>query len=160
LRAESVGKRTYADVYASNKAERQRRIDERVEKGEVLCLPPIVVGLLDGIGAAMAAEVARLRKAGETREIVFGEPILDADGREIDRLAAIVTGVPRVGRDKIPDDYVPQKPRATPYIPPAPEPKRAQSEPFALPPESGPRPVRVTIEPPSEKSCGVIVEAT
>jgi hypothetical protein len=44
--------------------------------------------------------------------------------------------------------------------PPAPETKRAQSEPFALPPESEPRRSRVTVEPPSEKTCGTIVEGT
>jgi len=93
-------------------AEKRRRIDEKVEKGEVLCVPPIVVGLPDSIEAAKAAEVARLRKAGETREIVFGKPIYDADGREIDRLAAIITGVPRVGRDRIPDSYLFSKPPA------------------------------------------------
>ncbi len=99
-------------------AERQRRIDEKVAKGEVLCVPPIVVGLPDGIEAAMAAEVARLRKAGETREIVFGEPIRDGDGREIDRLVAIVTGVPRVGRDCPPGDNTPYKPSGKRYFPP------------------------------------------
>ncbi len=141
-------------------AEKRRRIDEKVEKGEVLCVPPIVVGLPDSIEAAKAAEVARLRKAGETREIVFGKPIYDADGREIDRLAVIVTGVPRTGRDRVPDDYLSQKPRATPYIPPAPETKPAPSEPVARAPESEPRRVWVTVEPPSEKSCGTIVEGT
>jgi len=50
-------------------SERQRRIDERIEKGEVVRVLPVVVGLPDGIEAAKAAEVAKLQAAGETREV-------------------------------------------------------------------------------------------
>jgi len=95
-------------------SERQRRIDERIEKGEVVRVLPVVVGLHDGSEAAKAAEVAKSQAAGETREVHFGQPMLDADGREIDRLAAIITGVPRVGRDRIPDSYLFSKPPAPP----------------------------------------------
>jgi hypothetical protein len=62
----------------------------------------------------------------------------------------IVTGVPRTGRDKLPDDYVPFKPSSKPYFPPAPETQRASSE-FALPQESEPKRFWVTTEPPSKR---------
>jgi hypothetical protein len=141
-------------------AEKQRRIDEKVEKGEAVRVLPVVVGLPDGVEAAKASAVAALRASGENREVIFGEPVLDADGNEVaPAIAVIMTGVPRTGRDQLPDDYVPWKPSGTPYIPPGPEAQRASPE-YSLPPESEPRSFWVTVEPPSEKSCGTIVEGT
>jgi hypothetical protein len=73
-------------------AEKQRRIDEKVEKGEAVRVPAlsIVVGASEEVGAAIKDKLAALRAAGETREIYFEEP------------SVIVTGVPRAGRD---DEY-------------------------------------------------------
>jgi hypothetical protein len=92
-------------------------------------VPPITVGLNDAtsIAAAKARRLAELREAGETREVHFG---VSPD----DSLAVIVTGVPRTGRDKLPDDYVSWKPRGTPYFPPAPKTEAASLEPIARAP--------------------------
>jgi hypothetical protein len=75
--------------------ERQRRIDERVEKGEAIRVPSIVVGAAGSVNAEKARRLAELREAGETREIIFG--FKHADGS--DAIEVIVTGVPRRGRD-------------------------------------------------------------
>jgi hypothetical protein len=70
--------------------ERQRRIEERVEKGEAVRVPPlsVVVGHPESVAAAIEAFKARLREGGEAREIIFDEP------------AVLITGVPRHGRDQ------------------------------------------------------------
>jgi hypothetical protein len=75
-------------------AERQRRIDEKVAKGEVVLVPPlsIVVGTPDAADAAIEDTRARMRAADreagrKAREVYFEEP------------AVLVTGVPRPGRD-------------------------------------------------------------
>ena len=76
-------------------AEKQRRIDEKVEKGEAVRVPSpvVVVGveqLTDAlIERAKEDKLAELRAAGEKREVYFGA----------DKPAVIVTGVPRAGRD-------------------------------------------------------------
>src|SRR5262249_51511084 len=81
-------------------AERERRIDEKVEKGGAIRvpLPVAVVGGPEEAGAAAesarAAKLAELRAAGEKREIYFEEG---------DAISVIITGVPRAGRD---DNYV------------------------------------------------------
>jgi hypothetical protein len=143
--------------------ERQRRLDEKVAAGDVLCAPPVVVGDPTSIADAKAAKVSELRKAGETREIVFGQPLYDPDGQEVDRIAVIATGVPRTGRDKLPDDYVPWKPdpskRYTPSAP-ASYARAAPTDAFDLPAESDPTPFRVTTEPPPEHSCGRVEQGT
>jgi hypothetical protein len=77
-------------------AEKQRRIDEKVEKGEaireelyVVCAGP--EDAADALGCRKASRTAALRAAGEKREIIF------------DPIDVIYTGVPRPGRD---DKYV------------------------------------------------------
>jgi hypothetical protein len=80
-------------------AEKRRRIDEKVAKGEAISIPwrddqALVIGGPERVEAVVAeykaSELAKLRAAGETREIIIDEPLV------------IVTGVPRAGRD---DDY-------------------------------------------------------
>jgi len=79
---------------AELEAEKQRRIDERVDKGEAVRVasPVVVVGVEQPTDAllerAKADKIAELRAAGEKREIYFdAEPTV------------IITGVPRAGRD-------------------------------------------------------------
>jgi hypothetical protein len=69
-------------------AEKQRRIDEKVAKGEAVRVPLSLVihdpeQVEAEIESAKASKLAELRKAGETREIVFDPPL------------TISTGVPR-----------------------------------------------------------------
>jgi hypothetical protein len=69
-------------------AERQRRIEEKVASGSAVRVPLcVVVGDPEQVAAeiesARARKPAELRKAGETREIIFDEPMV------------INTGVPR-----------------------------------------------------------------
>jgi hypothetical protein len=69
-------------------AERQRRVEERIAQGKAIRVPLCVVvedpGQVEAeIESAKADKLAELRKAGETREIVFDEPMV------------IDTGVPR-----------------------------------------------------------------
>jgi hypothetical protein len=73
--------------------EKQRRIDEKVEKGEVIrkelyaaCAGPDDAA--DTLERAKASRIAELRAAGEKREIIF------------DPIEIIMTGVPRPGRDE------------------------------------------------------------
>jgi len=145
-------------------AERERRIDEKVEKGGAIRvpLPVAVVGGPEEAGAAAesarAANLAELRAAGEKREIYFEED---------DAISVIVTGVPRAGRDDtyvLPSvdtsmaarhaDYTEARDRAAAlaYKPP-PLPK-----PTPQPDMSEPRYVRTEISPTSEKDCGIIIE--
>jgi hypothetical protein len=87
------------------RAERRRRLEERVERGEVVRAPFCkdgmvhVVGILqDGQIEKWAAErIAELRASGETREIILDDPPL-MEG-ETEPIWVIVTGVPRAGRD-------------------------------------------------------------
>jgi hypothetical protein len=137
--------------------ERKRRLDARIANGEVIQMPPIVVGDLTSIADMKAELVGKLRASGESREVVFGHSTFDDDGKEIDRPAVIITGVPRTERDR---NYVappPDPPRA-PYSPPPARDlmRRDASDAFDFPAESEPTRFRVTVEAPSEKSCGCI----
>jgi hypothetical protein len=82
---------------AQLEAEKQRRIDEKVERGEAvrLAAPVVIVGVPQPTAGLMerakAKKIAELRAAGEKREIHF-----DADTPTV-----IVTGVPRAGRDDV-----------------------------------------------------------
>jgi hypothetical protein len=133
-------------------AEKQRRVKERIEKGETVRVSPLVVGAPDEIDAARAREIAALRKAGETREIVFG-----------DETEVIITGVPRSprgpthGADK-PDKEEPRRPEGEAlrlregdplrYVPQAPAPAEIPSDPI---------PIMVTLRTPDEREpAGVI----
>jgi hypothetical protein len=81
--------------------EKQRRLDERVERGEVVrvMLDPVVVGHPDTAAAAIeqakADKLAALRAAGEKREVIFAPTLMEG---ETEPITAIVTGVPRAGR--------------------------------------------------------------
>jgi hypothetical protein len=86
-------------------AERQRRIEKKVASGSAVRVPLcVVVGDPEQVAAeiesARARKPAELRKAGETREIIFDEPMV------------INTGVPR-GAD-FGKDWAPLPP-AKPY---------------------------------------------
>jgi hypothetical protein len=72
-------------------AERARRISEKIEKGEAVRMPVLIVGGRESIDAVRARTLAAMRAAGETREVFSG--------------AVISTGVPRPGRE--PADYSP-----------------------------------------------------
>jgi hypothetical protein len=80
---------------AELEAEKQRRIDEKANKGEAVRVasPVIVVGVEQPTDAllerAKADKITELRAAGEKREIYF----------DADKPTVIVTGVPRAGRD-------------------------------------------------------------
>jgi hypothetical protein len=87
------------------RAERKRRLEERVERGEVVRAPfckdgmvHVVGSLQDGQIEKWAAErIAELRASGETREIILDDPPF-MEG-ETEPILVIVTGVPRAGRD-------------------------------------------------------------
>jgi hypothetical protein len=97
-------------------AEKQRRIDEKVEKGEAVRVLPVVVGLPDGVEAAKASAVAALRASGENREVIFGEPVLDADGNEVaPAIAVIMTGA-APGATSFPTTMFPGSPAAPPIF--------------------------------------------
>ena len=73
-------------------AEKQRRIDEKVEKGEAVRVKlDVVVGTEDEIDAAVERawqrKLAELREAGDTRKIYLSEDDW-----------VIITGVPRANR--------------------------------------------------------------
>jgi hypothetical protein len=80
---------------AELEAEKQRRIDDKVDKGEGVRVtsPVVVVGVEQPTDAllqrAKADKIAELRAAGEKREIHF----------DANKPTVIVTGVPRAGRD-------------------------------------------------------------
>src|SRR5262249_16969728 len=83
-----------AAAIAKLEAEMQRRIDEKIAKGEAIRVPAlsVVVGTPDAADAAIEDTRARMqaadREAGrKVREVYFEEP------------AVIITGVPRSGRD-------------------------------------------------------------
>jgi len=68
--------------------ERERRIDEKVEKGTAIRVPlNIVVGSEDAVAAATeSARVRKLAELGDKKQVFFEETVL-------------ITGVPRMGRD-------------------------------------------------------------
>jgi len=77
-------------------AERARRIREKIEKGEAVRMPVLIVGSRESIDAVRARTLAVMRAAGEKREVVSCH-----DGQ----VQVIITGVPRPGRE--PDNYRP-----------------------------------------------------
>jgi hypothetical protein len=152
-------------------AERQRRIEEKVAKGEAVRVPLCVVASDPDQAAAevedaKAHAIARLRKAGEQREVIFDEPLV------------IVTGVPCCGRDESADDEAPPIARAPEDKAPGVEDfhaRRQVSEALSAvskPPPStlAPRsveepaeplvqiPVHVQVAPPTEDDPGAIIE--
>src|SRR5262249_49109941 len=71
-------------------------VNEKIEKGEAIRLLPVIVGHPCSAEAEKQRRIAALRAAGETREIIFGEQPTEDGSAPI---GAIVTGVPRPGRD-------------------------------------------------------------
>jgi hypothetical protein len=95
-----------AAAIARLEAEKQRRIDEKVARGEAVRVDPLgvlVFGVASdeqiaaAVAGAKAKRIAELRAAGETREIFFDE--------SPDDISVIVTGVPRCGRDEDDEGY-------------------------------------------------------
>jgi len=89
--------------------ERERRIDEKVEKGTAIRVPlNIVVGTEDAVAAATeSARARKLAELGDKKQVFFEETVL-------------ITGVRRMGRD-IPDEpRVPSTPSKATH-PPQPE---------------------------------------
>jgi hypothetical protein len=83
-------------MHAELETETKRRLDERVERGEVLreSLVAVCAGpddADDAVEGAKALRLAQLREVGDEREVVF------------DPIEVLLTGVPRPGRD---DKYV------------------------------------------------------
>jgi hypothetical protein len=77
-------------------AERRRRIDEKIERGEAIRVPAlsVVVGTPDEVDGALEDMRARMLAAdreagGKAREVYFEEP------------AVLITGVPRTGRRRL-----------------------------------------------------------
>jgi hypothetical protein len=88
-------KQKFAAALEQLQEEKRRRIDEKIAKGEAIRVPfLVVIGTPQEADAAIengkARKLAELREAGETREVYF-EPVMG--------LEAIITGVPRTGRD-------------------------------------------------------------
>jgi hypothetical protein len=84
--------------------ERARRTAEKVQAGEAVRLPPLIVGAPESIDAVRTATLAALRAAGERRKILY-----DIDDECVE---VIITGVPRAGRE--PDSYSPPNVPLTP----------------------------------------------
>jgi hypothetical protein len=133
-------------------AERARRISEKIEKGEAVRMPVLIVGARESIAAVRARTLAAMRAAGEKREI------FPADGRD-----AIVTGVPRPGRE--PENYSPpissEPPapsicdrRSAPRDPQPTAPKQV-AEPSGI--EAEWRRVWTTVQLPSETNPGGVI---
>src|SRR5262249_22452808 len=133
--------------------ERNRHIDEKVAQGKAVYGDPIVVGW-PGAADRIANEVRR-----------------DAQGREIyprpnengERIAVVITGVPRAGRD---DGYQPPEQPATYAAFDRCEPPTA-NQPKSPPPRSAAQPdateakrIIATIPPRDERDLGVVFEGS
>jgi hypothetical protein len=144
------------------RAERKRREDERVEKGEAVRVPlsPAVVGVPEGVDAALAdmkaRKVAEMREKGDLREAVFeSEHGIDV----------IMTGVPRHDRDSAESKNVQPWPTPPGALPGAPGGKtpNAQLEGDDVPP-SEPRsapewqPIWTQVRSPSERNPEGVIE--
>src|SRR5262249_45400360 len=77
-------------------AERRRRLNERIQKGEAIRLPPVIVACPGRAGAEKQRRIAASGGAGETREVTFEEEPTEY-GLVVP--SVIVTGVPRPDRD-------------------------------------------------------------
>jgi hypothetical protein len=139
-------------------AERQRRFEERIAQGKAIRVPLCVVVEDPGqeaaeVESAEADKLAELRKAGETREVIFDEPMV------------IITGVPRdadFGKDWAP--LPPTKPYDRhdaddePRAPAITRPSEAhEGEPY-----EGPHPIHVQLRcsDPERGDPGQIVEGS
>jgi hypothetical protein len=137
-------------------AERARRISEKIEKGEAVRMPVLIVGARESIAAVRARTLAAMRAAGEKREVVSCDD-------------PIITGVPRPGRE--PENYSPpisSEPQPTPSIfdrrSAGSAPPFAVSEPQPTAPKQMAEPsgiewcrVWATVERPSETNPGGVI---
>jgi hypothetical protein len=117
-------------------AEKDRRVTEKLERGEAVRGPVVVVGAEASIDAERERLVARLRATGEVREIVFPQFERDERGELREAISVIITGVRRAARD-------PNYP--LPDVPPSPAPSVCDrqtprpSEPRAVTDKTPPR---------------------
>ena len=134
-------------------AERNRRIDQRVAEGKAVYGDPIVVGWP---GAAD-------RVANEVRRDAQGREIYPRPNENGERIAVVITGVPRAGRD---DGYQPpEQPAAFATFDRCEPPTENQPKP--PPPRSAAQPdateakrIIATIPPRDERDLGVMFEGS
>ena len=136
-----------AEALGRLEEERERRIDQKVAEGKAVYGNPIVVGW------SGAADRVAVRRDDQGREIY---PRPNEDG---ERIAVVITGVPRAGRD---DGYQPPEQPATYAAFDRCEPPM-ENQPKSPPPRSAPRPdmveakkISATIPPRSEADLGVV----
>jgi hypothetical protein len=153
-------------------AEKRRRIDEKVARGEAIFvdLPVVVVGAEDADEAlekARAEKIAELRATGERREILFDDALINV----------IATGVP--GRDEGDGEVMPiataLEDKTSPSIADFSARRQARSAleaadkpmPTTPPPSSSTEPaelvvhhIRVQVAPPTDTDPGAIVEGS
>jgi hypothetical protein len=136
-------------------AEKQRRIDEKVAKGEAVRVPLSLVihdpeQVEAEIESAKASKLAELRKAGETREIVFDPPLTISTG--VPRNADFGKGWAPLPPAKPYDRYAvaSDKPRKPAMVRPSEEPAEPLVE----------HRIRVQVAPPTENDPGAIVEGS
>ena len=134
-------------------AERNRRIDEKVAQGKAVYGDPIVVGW-PGAADRVANEV---RRDAQGREI-YPRPLENGE-----RIAVVITGVPRAGRD---DGYEPpeQPARFATFDkcepPTANQPKSPAPRPAAQSDATETRRIVATISPRDERDPGIIFEGS
>jgi hypothetical protein len=160
-------------------AEKRRRLEERVAKGEIVRVPLgdsspgglgcVVVGgpeeADEQLELAKAAKIAELRKAGETREVIFDAPE--------DAITVIITGVPHAPDSYNPLDLIAEEGKACPEAFNA---RRQVNEALSAvrnPPPRTPAPasaeepadlvdhrIHVQVAPPTEDSPGAVIEGS
>ena len=81
-------------------AEREQRLAERIEAGELVSIPLFIVAGSESEEEAKASKLAELRAAGDLREVVFD-------------VTMVVTGVSKYGEAT----GEPWKPMSPPYLP-------------------------------------------
>jgi len=144
-----------AEALEQLEAERERRIDEKVAQGKAVYENPIVVGY-----ARVAERIANeVRRDAQGREI-YSRPFTGRDGNT-QRIDAIITGVPRAGRD---DGFELPPAQPAPFPVQRYEPAETKS---SLPPRSAAQPdatetkrVIATIAPRDERDCGIVFEGS
>jgi hypothetical protein len=153
LRIELMDKNIAAAAIERLEAEHKRRIDEKVAKGEALRVPLWAVCQPEQVAAEIervkVSRLAELRQAGETREVVWDEPLV------------IMTGVPR--SPDFEKDWEPLPP-AKPYdryashdeprTPAVVRPSEEPAEPLMA------HRIRVQVAPPTENDPGAVIEGS
>jgi hypothetical protein len=138
--------------------EKERRILERVAAGQAVFIPPLVVGVESD------EPVAEGQRDASGRELYYGTPKKDG---AVDRTACIITGVPRSGRDseeaveRLIEHAKQNAHRSDPLLAKALQAREAPQVPPEPPePEPQRRPIRATIELPTDNSLGAVVEGS